>query len=110
MIKHNGKAPSLQVTEAYNTTGSERSSFLNWLQERVQKEMDDYKEQKIKSRKPYDEIKPKPKVKKLKKNEKSKEERDALVRRVNHLRDEGLNIAKACKEVGMSTSSYYDWL
>lgn len=107
MIKHNGKTMSLEATGGYNTAGSERSSFLNWLQDRVQKEMDSYKEQKKKSKKPYDEIKPRKKP--IPRNQRSQEERDALKKRVDHLRDEGLNLVKACKEVGISTASYYNW-
>lgn len=107
MIKHNGKVMTGEQAEGYNTAGSERSSFLSWLQDRVQKEMDNFAEQKAKSIKSYDEIKPKEKP--TPRNQRSKSERAALIKRVDHLRDEGLTIPQACKEVGISTASYYNW-
>lgn len=69
--------------------------FLNWAEDRIAKEY----EQHLKMEKQCGKEELEDHYREVDKND--------LVRQVNELRSEGLTVAKACEQVGISPYSYY---
>lgn len=109
MIKHNGAIMNTHQG-GYNTTGSDRSTFMNWLQEKVQNEMEKIESDQAASKKTYEEIKPKRK-RRTPSNPlyRTEEQRKSFVHQVDQLREEGLQLLPALNEVGISSTAYYNW-
>lgn len=93
----------------YNEGGEDKNSFFDWLQNKLEQEIQKAKQRKLDSQKELKDILPKPKKKVVSPQAKSPELRQALLDQVNKLREQGFILKDACKQVKISTASYYNW-